>query len=32
MSEDRCYIDTIDSNPDLAKLFDELENDESEAA
>lgn len=32
MSENRSYIDAIDSNPDLAKLFDELEKDESEAA
>lgn len=30
MSENRYYIDTIDDNDELKKLFDELEQDESE--
>lgn len=28
MSENRCYIDTIDNNDDLATLFDELEDEQ----
>lgn len=30
MSENRCYIDTIDDNEELSALFDELEEDENE--
>lgn len=30
MSENRCYIDTIDSDDELSELFDELEQDGSE--
>ena len=32
MSENRYYIDTIESDPELIALFDELEQDESEEA
>lgn len=30
MSENRCYIDSIDDNEELTALFDELEQDENE--
>ena len=32
MAENRAYIDTIEEDYELCELFDELEEDESEAA